>query len=285
MDALAEQYLSKGPPFLGDSDFHARSAVKDAGARWHHEAKKWKADDVSILCRLIGTGFWTPTGLPPRAALRLPEIVEERARAEEAAAAKRRSDVVLRKAEQERAKVAEKARRDLGVPPNEPELLEQVLAHGVTKELVAESASWSFLGPRSGISDVRRVVRGVSLGVVRWEEITSGDARVRNSKSRPPKSTGMGERGRGVKRGRQAEDARTLGGEPKVQEEQQAPRRLEQLWKPPVSYRYTARCGDCNSTLDSRLQFGLECGCGRLWARCGRCFIPIESGVHCAACA
>ncbi len=287
MDALAEQFLANGPPFLGDSGFQARGAVKEAGARWQQETKKWGAEDVPTLCRLIGTGVWLPLGIPPHAALRIPDLVKEKAAAEEAEAQRKRSEVILQKAEQDRARLAAKARKDLGVPPNEPDLMDKVLAHGVTEELVAESASWTFLGPRSGISDVRRVVRGVSLGVVRWNEMTNGDARARNLKARPPKSTGGGEGHRGGKRERQG-GARTSGATRKSYEPRLAPpppQRLLQMWKPPDEYCYTAKCGECHSTLDSRLQFGLECACGKLWTRCHRCFIPIKSGVHCASCA
>ena len=233
------------------------------------------------------TEYWLPVELPRRLALRPSESVKERACTKEAMAEKKHSHAILKNAEQDRNRAAQTTRTDLDVPPNEPEIMEKVLAHGVTAEVVSESATWSFLGPRSGISDARRVVRGVSLGVVRWEEIISGDARIRSSIATAPKSTGARGGERGVKRGRREEGVCTLEFGPKAKQAQQEqpPQRLAQLWKPPLSYCYTAKCGDCNSTLDSRLQFGLECGCGKLWVRCGRCFVPMASGVNCVACA
>lgn len=204
MDGLATAYISLGPPFLGDSDFAAKSAVKEAGARWSHESKKWAAADVQTLCRLIGTGVWMPTGIPPRAALRIPEMEKERVRAEDDEAAMQRRDALLKKAEENRMRMAVKAREDLGVPPNEPDLMEQVLAHGVTEKLVADSATYDYLGPRSGISDVRRLLRGVKFKLVSLEEIASGEARLRNSRRQSKiedHRRGQGERG--VKRGRQ----------------------------------------------------------------------------------
>ena len=286
MDSLAQAYIDKGPPFLGDSGFRAKSIIKEAGAKWQKEKKKWSAGDVPTLCRLIDTGVWMPVGLSRGSLCVFRTSSERRMRSRKRRREKaRRVNVEGGRAGKSRGRRASAAR--LGVPPNESDLMQKVLSHGVTAELVAESACWSFLGPRSGISDVRRLIRGVSLGVVDWKEIASGDARVRNTRAEPQKSTGAGARDAGVKR-RRRQGARTLEGARQADKQSrleplQTP--WQQRWQPPAVYCYTATCEKCHSTLDSQCQFGLECACGELWTRCCRCFMPMRSGVHCAACA
>eukprot|EP00966_Prymnesium_polylepis_P089143 2063340-Prymnesium_polylepis.1 len=40
--------------------------------------------------------------------------------------------------------------------------------------MVVESARCAALGPRSGISDVRRLIRGVKLKIISYEDISFG---------------------------------------------------------------------------------------------------------------
>lgn len=184
----ARAYIERGPPFTGSSDFSAKHALKRAGARWNHGAKKWQANDVAALDAMMQTGLWLPDGLHPRSALHIPALAAEleRVAEQEALAAgkqaeRERNARILRDAGILRAQQAERARRELGVPPNEPSFMQTARENGVSPELVAESASWGFLGPRGGISDARRLCRGVRLGVLRWSDVTSGAARARNT--------------------------------------------------------------------------------------------------------
>ena len=75
-------------------------------------------------------------------------------------------------AEDERRRVAkgdQQVRTFLGIPDDEPHLLAEALSNGVDSEMVKATRAYEHLGPRSGISDVRRLFRGINLGIISWE--------------------------------------------------------------------------------------------------------------------
>jgi hypothetical protein len=172
MDYTITKYLKEGPPWLGDSSFDNRGAVKRLGARWKPEVKKWAAMDERMLLSLIEEGVWRPSGYDAAFSRALMNKIrrnekvsgdmEMRRRALEAESFKtkpdkRDDDAVLR--------------RELRVPEDEPENLAIALAHGMDSSKVRLTAKFRNLGPRSGISDAARLIRGVDLGVTTWPRV------------------------------------------------------------------------------------------------------------------
>jgi len=58
----ARQYVDSGPPYIGESHFRNKDAVKANGGRWNSAHKKWEARDVESLRALIQSNLWTPCG-------------------------------------------------------------------------------------------------------------------------------------------------------------------------------------------------------------------------------
>jgi len=310
----AKECIDKGPPWIGESGFKAKETVKAAGGKWHADTKQWKAVDLQGLVALINTGVWLPCDISPRVALCVVEVVKHREKDKEAEAERARKKAELAKAARQDAFNKSSARSDLMIPPNEQSLLDAAYSHGITDAMIDDSGTWGMLGPRSGISDINRLHRGVNLNIVTWEEIRSGAAAIRNKSSSSNKRTGGGQAGQaGVKRGegkvrgdtghtslgkRQmsgrsaaAEAPASIcdcGGGTRSTEQGKLQKHVEHDMpkkKPhvPITYIYTASCPTCGMKLDSREQFGLECNCG-IWARCNRCFIPLREGTYCKGC-
>lgn len=59
---FAKDFLTKGPPWIGDSHFRHKDLVKQNGGRWNAEHKKWEARNLEALQNLIQTKTWTPIG-------------------------------------------------------------------------------------------------------------------------------------------------------------------------------------------------------------------------------
>lgn len=300
--AYAKDYLKRGPPFLGDSSFRHKDEVKKAGGRWNSETSQWKANDEATLLSLIDTGIWMPAGLNASMAAAMKRAIRMRDDEVE------QNEMKARAAKEERDSLRKKstAMADLMVPADEEDLLKDAAEHGVTSEMVLTSGSWAGLGPRSGISNVRRLHRGIRLNILTWEDVVSG--RFANSDSSgKKKSTGGGEQGaKGVKRDGKvrvnkgteqgAKRQRAVGGDGSGEEgvEQDKSRQAIETSrpKPPPqkrdipTYRYTTTCMDCNTELNSQDQFGLECACSELgmWVSCKRCLIPLRTGSYCVDC-
>lgn len=64
----AKQYVDSGPPYLGESHFRDKDAVKANGGRWNSDHKKWEARDLHSLRALINSKLWTPCGFSRGAA-------------------------------------------------------------------------------------------------------------------------------------------------------------------------------------------------------------------------
>lgn len=62
-EGFANSYLKKGPPFLGDSSFRDKDAVKANGGRWNSEFKKWEARSREDLVKLLRSKVWLPVGM------------------------------------------------------------------------------------------------------------------------------------------------------------------------------------------------------------------------------
>ncbi len=273
--------------YLGESHFKNKDAVKRAGGRWHAETKQWKAIDEDGLLSLIDSGVWMPLGLAPKEALAVRAVIKQRdaleskLKEDQQAAARRKPDGPTEQ------QILDSARRDLHVPDDDAKELEEVANHGITPEIVTQSARWAMLGPRSGISDVRRLLRGIRFEIVNYDDIVSGKAAL-YMRGDLKKARTTGEQGgkAGVKR-KEASSTKVAHKQKKqrVDAEPAKPCAAQPASKA-VEYKYTVRCSDCRRVVDSRLQF-VECGCQGIieWSRCNSCFVPMKKGDLCDDCA
>lgn len=291
---VVKAYLDKGPPYIGECRFQDKDKCKELGAKWHADAKKWKATDDNTLMALCKSGKWSPLGFTSHMTSTVVQVIIDRNRESE----KKALDAIKARETEQEIKMKSSAEKDLMVPPDEEGLLEEVAAFGVTHEMIAASGAWADLGPRSGISNVARLKRGVRFGIVSWKDVVSG--RVNYASTSRSNKTGAreGRGATGVKRGVQKvqDDGANRQGvkkkkadEPREQEARQAQQHAITPAKPklPVPrYRYTSTCTDCGTALDSSKQFGLECVCseGSMWSSCKRCLVPIRKSGHCNEC-
>jgi len=281
MEALAEAILKAGAPWAGESKFADKETVKRLGARWDSEKKKWAARDEIVLRALIESGAWLPCGVGSDVAQAMVALVHKR----DASAA----DQLIRERaeaqkEQNKGKSVMDVRKELQIPEDEPEMLQLAAEHGVDAATVTKSGLWTFLGPRSGISDARRLVRGVvRLELASWQQVASGEAADRDASR-----TGGDRQDKGVKREVKRVKRQECVHQGRAQEN--LPSRPDpsiNRVKRPAEFRYTKRCEDCGVALDSRRQFGLECECAgeRAWRSCESCMIPVRKAGLCTACA
>ena len=298
MEGIVKAFLDQGPPWIGDSAFGDKADVKKAGARWDGGSKKWKAPDEPTLIALISEGKWRPVGHDSTFGSEVVRYIRRRTQAAELAEQKKR-EAARKSKEHTQAQKSCTARNDLMIPPDEPHLLAEALKHGVDQALVTSTGAFAHLGPRSGISDASRLFRGFDLDLLTWESLKNGEAaRVGQDKSNQKRSsTGKGnKRGKGVKRGTGSfrgtsgvfAQSMSTGvaktkdlSDPVVVKQRKMVRYV-------VTYMYTAKCDRCDTTLDSREQFGLECGCSTgvfQWHSCGRCCMPKREAGHCNPCA
>lgn len=292
-----KSYLNKGPPYIGDCRFEDKDKCKELGARWHPDSKKWKATDDKTLMALCKSGKWSPLGFTSHMTNTIVQVILDRDRESE----KKAIEAIKAKEAEQEKKMKYSADKDLMVPPDEADALEEVSALGVTQEMIDASGAWADLGPRSGISNVARLKRGVRFGIVTWEEVVAGRVNYDSKpRSKPSSKTGaQGERGaKGVKRGVQEvesgvatrqNDKKQKADEPLEEDAQQARPNAATPAKPKLpapDYCYTSKCNECGTDLDSSKQFGLECVCaeGNMWSACKRCLVPVRKAEHCRAC-
>ena len=264
-DSMLVGVLKRGPPWAGASDFSRREMVRLLGGRWNSAERRWMARDVETLRALTRSGAWLPADVPAFCSARFLAILD--------------ADILEKAEEQKLGKTVVPAKKDtvpekkasnqhdirveLQIPADEPELLVKLTVHGVTPAQVTATAAWPILGPRSGISDARRLLRGARFGIVNLAELDKPD------ETRP--ST------RRVQRRKHKESAA-----PQPVEEQ--PRGMPGKWWMAEAFAHKAECMACKTLLDSRKQFGLECLCPTpSWRACGRCLAPSRDFV-CGAC-
>ncbi len=174
-------YLNDGNgPFFGSSEMRDSSAFdrsKGTGARWDPKTRRYYADDEESLRKMLLTKKWKP---PVDADILLKLLNQrkeffatQRAAAERAEAAIAEPEVASEATAQARDNSAElHIRSVLHVPDNTPMELERVLALcGVDAAGVDATAKWTVLGPRSGISNAFRLLRGLKLNVVTPEQV------------------------------------------------------------------------------------------------------------------
>ena len=73
------------------------------------------------------------------------------------------------------SELEQRQRKDLGVLDDSAEDLKVLLEkHGVLPAQIVTTRSWANLGPRGGLSDAKRLLRGLKFHIVSAEEIQNG---------------------------------------------------------------------------------------------------------------
>ena len=174
--AAARAYVTKGPPFWGiskreDSKFLGR---KDGGAGGDFDFKNrkmWYAKTNKVFIALVRTGKWRP-----EASVNVDEVINVMLNKTTETSA-----LVEASKKREEEKKQASIKRQLGVPPDEPALLEQLRdEHAIEPYAVEQTSSWPELGPRSEISNAKRVLRAIKLGIFTNEEIRQRAARAKH---------------------------------------------------------------------------------------------------------
>jgi hypothetical protein len=205
------QYLTQGAPYrgvipyVGPPAVHAarKEAVKECGAKWCPNPEFvegvrgrggpvrgwWTASHARILVELLelkrlesfpagGKTLWQPLGLCERgAALLHKRCVDEKQRQD----AQEEHERTKRKPTAEQQEREERTR--LGIPEDYAEDVAALQALGIeySRALVQRirrvvwPSSGLSLGPRSGISDAARLLRGVRLNILIAQEISCYD--------------------------------------------------------------------------------------------------------------
>ena len=181
-------YVSRDPPYLGESDFADRETLRNTlGAKWVAREKLWGAPNVSVLAALLKSQLWTPLELGEVGCTQLLALLasrERKARAKAEAEAERRRILEAeekRKADQlaearrldeerraaaaakEEEERAEALRNRTNALPPEPDEVAAVREFGVGPDTVLKSATWDSLGPNFGISLEARILRYLDL--------------------------------------------------------------------------------------------------------------------------
>lgn len=178
----AQSYLASGPPYFGRSDFKDLEVIKKAGGQWNGARKMWKAPDESSLRMLIETEKWHPDGSEGRYILMAMRINDERKKKEAREAAHREAEVEKKKkAEKKKAdgptpeQLEAKQRKDTGILDDTPEQLARLVdEYQITPAMLKCTFNWGSLGPKGGLSDAGRVLRGLKHNIVTKEEIQNG---------------------------------------------------------------------------------------------------------------
>ncbi len=159
--AAARAYVAKGPPYWGlskreDSRLLGR---KDGGAGGDFDfknRKQWYAKTNKTFIAMVRTGKWRP-----EAAVDVEEVI-----AVMLAKTTETSVLVEESKKRDAEKKAASIKRQLGVPRDEPALLAHLRdAHDIDDAAIEASSAWPELGPRSEISNARRVERAIRLGI------------------------------------------------------------------------------------------------------------------------
>ena len=174
-ERVVRSYLEQRP-FPGKCEIGHKDAVKAAAsnaggaARWDGETKAWSATNLRALSALLRSGIWTPLGVPFEWVPLLQKRAEAACKAEETAE-QGSVDQEQQTNEATRLEAIERARekrdlqkmRMLDAREDDAEDLAELGEHGVTAEVIKRSAAWPELGPRSGLSNAKRLWRAVRI--------------------------------------------------------------------------------------------------------------------------
>lgn len=159
----------QGFPLFGSSQFSDRKKIMAAGGEWNKTKKMWKAKDVDTLNSLLRTHAWRPAGVSQQHYGLLAEGFEYVTKYNAALAEAQRV-----KASQKRVRTEEEEDADrrayLGIPnitdKDKADFKKEYdLDYEDHRAFVKKSTKLPELGPRSGISDLARVMRGFALEI------------------------------------------------------------------------------------------------------------------------
>ena len=163
--------LRDGKRKFGISDRSASLALgkKDkngAGGSFDYKGSKmWYATNETVWLKMFQTGMWLPTDTAIDAGVVARMIREKR----QAVARAIEEATTRQKPSEEQREVH--IRRELLIPSEEPHIVAELEALGISKEIIEMSGKWTILGPRSGISNSYRIQRGIKLGVTTAEKL------------------------------------------------------------------------------------------------------------------
>ena len=190
----AKRYLDGGAPFKGDSDFAHKNLVRETGASFFRNPLKvhgardgqpsgwWVAKDERTLLALLSLpadtttqqAVWRPLHLDPAAVGALRNEIADRIALEEAAYRAAR-------VAQPKAQSFKQDRQWLGIEDDTDSQI-MVLAERLellmdqVPPIVEASTRWDFLGPRSGMTDAERLLRGLNMKLITPKRARDGNA-------------------------------------------------------------------------------------------------------------
>jgi hypothetical protein len=163
----ARDYIKRGPPYWGiskreHSKFLGRKEGGAGGDFDFKDRKQWYAKTNKSFIALVRTGKWSPEAdVDTNVVI---DLMLNRTN--------ETNELVLASKQREKEKKAASIRKQLGVPADEPALLKVLKdVHGIECDVVAQTAAWPELGPRSEISNARRVERCIRLNVMTADQI------------------------------------------------------------------------------------------------------------------
>ena len=167
MNALerARAYLKKGPPFWFHSEPRDSKYLgkKDGGAGGDFDfrtRKMWYAKTTTLFVAMWNTGKVQLEERAVSGAMVL-KVLNDQAEA----AKQREEEAAKKKQGPSQSQVEDQTRKDLSIPDDSPEDLAELAKHGITPAMSTDSARWQSFGPRSGISDARRMLRAMRLKI------------------------------------------------------------------------------------------------------------------------
>jgi hypothetical protein len=169
--------LRAGKRMFGTSHQSASAALgkKDengAGGSFDWNSKMWYASNETTWLKMYQTGMWHPVDTRVNA-YDVALLIQERKES-----VQKSIDEASKKLKPSDTQVEAYIRKELCVPDDDPIGVRDLCAeHGVDASVVDASGKWGVLGPRSGISNLDRIKRGLRLGVLTVEELRSATPR------------------------------------------------------------------------------------------------------------
>ena len=284
--------LLKQDTFPGICKFTDKYRCKELGARWRDG--RWTALSKDTLLALCDSGLWVPEGFNHEANVIIVKLLRKEQTDREEADTKAR---MKRAGPTEEEKRVAKL-KEFGIPPDEPKLLEELASKGINKEMTTGSGDLSCLGPRSGISNAARLLRGLRFNLVTVEGVVAGTAQEpsysktgkQGAKAGVSKSKGFDLRvGSQAKRARKKEEPQPPPQEQQVAQASRAHENYTDGQAPAKQVRRqfvdAEKCGDCGVVVERAWQF-MECGCsGKMWKSCIVCLRPTPITLPSPLCA
>ena len=269
----AKKFMASKPPYFGMSEKEDNAAIKEAGGKWHRERKSWYAPDLKTALDLLRTEVWVP--FLPNGCVPFERGAETSKLAKELAAklgepqrggcggapasASYPSDETKPTETEDQAR--KRMKTELQIEDDEPRFLDAI-GEELTSQQLEASAFVVELGPRSGLSNARRVHRGVVfLKLFGWEDLRRKIAEVQSGEGAKPKA-----------------NDRPPCRPPPLQKRAASTQQL------PVCAPSAEPVSETEAELALVPRTSSRCHMGNLVVECGRCGGPIDTAqqfVHC----